>query len=442
MKALRLICLALVLSVGVTACGGGESFDRLTKPFRKKEKILPGERIDVITEANPLQVSPGASSQGVLVPQAQTNVNWSQPGGNAANNPGHLAFPGTGQKAWVARAGKGSSDDSRISAAPVVGGGRVFVMDAEGEVSAFSTQGGGRIWQTSLTPEDEDNDGIIGGGVAFDGGLVFAASGFGFVTALDQSSGQRIWTQELGIPVRSAPTAVDGKVYVVTSDNRVFALSQADGSQIWSYRGISETTRLLSSASPAVSNKYVIVPYSSGEIIAFQVADGKPIWADSLTRTRSFTSLSGITEVAARPVINGGVVFAVGVSGRLVAVKADSGERLWTHNLSSTQTPYLLGNTLFVVGLDRKLVAFDTSSGEVRWISELPGESRDSWAGPVGAGGRLWLTSSTGTLISVDPSNGQVTSERSIGDETFLSPVVASGLIFVLTDEANLVAFN
>lgn len=442
MKAVRLSLICLALVVGLTACETSTAVDRVLSPFRKKEKILPGERVDVITETNPIEVSQEAGAQGVALPQAISNGDWSQPGGTASNNPGHLAFSGTGQRAWISNAGRGSSDDSRISAAPVIAGGRVFVMDAEGAVSAFSSQGGGRIWRTSLTPEDEDDDGVIGGGVASDGGLVFAASGFGFVTALDPSSGQRIWTADLGIPVRSAPTAFGGRVYVVTSDNRVFALSSADGSQIWSYRGISETTRLLSSASPAVSNEYVVVPYSSGEIIAFKTSDGQPIWADSLTRTRSFTSVSGLSEVAARPVISGGIVYAVGVSGRLVAVKASTGERLWTHNLSSTQTPYLIGNTLYVVGLDRRLIAFDSASGKVRWISKLPGESRDSWAGPVGAGGRLWLSSSKGALITVDPSNGQVTSERAIGDETYLAPIVAGGQIFVLTDKANLVAFN
>jgi len=427
--------------VALTACES-PSVDKILKPFRKPEKILPGERVEVITETSPIVVEEGANGQTIQVPGMVANADWSQPGGNASNNPGHLSFSGSGQKLWAANAGKGSSDDSRVTAAPVAYGGRVYVMDAEGAVSAFSAQSGGRNWRVSLTPEGEDDDGIIGGGVAAAGGRVFAASGFGFVTAMDPASGNRLWTHDLGIPARSAPTAADGRVYVVSSDNRVFALSAEDGTELWSYRGIPETTRLLSSASPAVSSKYVVVPYSSGEIIAFNVADGKPIWADSLTRTRSFTSISGLTEVAARPVINGDIVYAVGVSGRLVAVRASSGERLWNHNLAGAQTPYLIGNTLFVVGLDGRLIAFDHLSGDPRWITRLPGEARTTWAGPVAAGGSLWLVSSKGKLVSVSPNSGEVTSERPIGDEAYLAPIVAGGRLYVLTDDADLVAFN
>jgi outer membrane protein assembly factor BamB len=439
----RNAALIVVMSLLLSACGTGLQLDRLN-PFKERERPLPGTRVAVLTDTDALTVNPALAQRPIVLPAARANQNWAQPGGEASNSPGHLALSSSPNRAWRVNAGKGSDKDARLTNSPVVYGGRVFVMDVNGKVGAYSASGGGRIWSVSIVPEGEDDDGITGGGLAADNDLLFVATGYGELIAINPGSGQRVWTKDLGIPIRSAPTAAGGRVFLVTADNRVHALSQVDGSQEWTYRGIPETTGLLANASPAVADGLVVVPYSSGEIIAFDVATGQPSWADSLTRTRRATSLSGINDVAARPVVDRGVVYAVSVSGRMVASKIKSGERIWSRNLASAQTPVAAGDAIFVVTLDDRIVALSRDDGEVRWVTDLPrGEDNDVvWAGPVLAGGRLWITSSDGRLMSVDPATGQSGGGRDVGDDIFLGPVVASGKLYVLTDKANLIAFN
>jgi outer membrane protein assembly factor BamB len=64
------------------------------------------------------------------------------------------------------------------------------------------------------------------------------------------------------------------------------------------------------------------------------------------------------------------------------------------------------------------------------------------WAGPVLANGILWLASKDGQLAGVDAATGRVTGQLDIGDAVYISPVVANGQMFILTDNAKLVAFN
>jgi hypothetical protein len=45
-------------------------------------------------------------------------------------------------------------------------------------------------------------------------------------------------------------------------------------------------------------------------------------------------------------------------------------------------------------------------------------------------------------LIGVDAKSGQVVTKRELDDPVFISPVVASGRMFVLTDDAELIAMN
>ena len=58
------------------------------------------------------------------------------------------------------------------------------------------------------------------------------------------------------------------------------------------------------------------------------------------------------------------------------------------------------------------------------------------------AGNRLWLTYSKGQLTSVEANSGKVASTVDLGSPIFIAPVVAGGRMYVLTDNAKLMAFN
>jgi outer membrane protein assembly factor BamB len=124
----------------------------------------------------------------------------------------------------------------------------------------------------------------FGGGVAADGGKIFAATGFGSVLALDPNSGQVLWSKMLAIPIREAPTAAEGRVFVVNSESELLCLNGADGSQLWTQKGLPENAALLTSASPAVAGNLVFAPFPSGEITAIDIKTGQPKWTDSLTK--------------------------------------------------------------------------------------------------------------------------------------------------------------
>jgi hypothetical protein len=58
------------------------------------------------------------------------------------------------------------------------------------------------------------------------------------------------------------------------------------------------------------------------------------------------------------------------------------------------------------------------------------------------AGGRLWLASADGIMISVDAKTGGIMSKRDLDQPIFIAPIVAAGRMFVLTDKARLLALN
>jgi outer membrane protein assembly factor BamB len=275
--------------------------------------------------------------------------------------------------------------------------------------------------------------------MAIDGGRLFVATGYGTVFALDPKTGRKFWDKNIGVPMRTSPTAAADRVYAVTTDGVLYALSAADGAEMWTYKGLPERASLINNASPAVEGDTVIVPFSSGDVVALKASTGQALWTESLARTRTASSLSAMSD-AARPAVDGGTVFAVGHAGRMVATSARTGERLWSITVAGTQQPWVIADTVFVVDTSGQLHAVTRRDGKIQWTARLPAQGL--WSGPVLAGGKLWLTSTKGTLVSVEAQTGKVLGTQEIGSPVYIAPVVAGGRMYILADNATLYALN
>jgi outer membrane protein assembly factor BamB len=409
-------------------------------PFAVKQTPLLGTRVAIMQAPDKVAGELAPADRALTIPAQSVNAAWTQPGGFANNAPGHLALAGSVKQVWSADAGTGSSSNSKLTANPIVVDGRVFTLDAASQVRSLSTANGAQQWRVSLVPEKRSAPEGFGGGIASDSGRLYVATGFGNVHALDPQTGKQLWIASLGVPVRASPTAAADRVFVITTDGRFVCLAGADGRELWSYRGLPEKTSLISNPSPAVDGDTVVVPYPSGELVALNIQTGKPVWTESLARTRIASAMAAITD-AARPVIDGDTVFAVGHGGRMIATQRKSGERLWSLNIAGTQAPSVAGDAVFVVDTNGQLMAITRRDGKVVWTTNLPGGAA-TWSGPTLAGGMLWLTSNKGQLTSVDAATGKVAATTNLGGAIYTSPVVAQGRMFVLNDNARLFALN
>lgn len=428
------IAVPVVVATAMALGGCGASLN----PWKKEEELLPGDRISIAVGQDEIKVDPVVAKSPVSLPAPKRNEDWSQPGGSPDNAPGHLEVAGGLSTVWSADAGTGSSDSGRLTASPVVYQGKVFAMDVEGQLAAFSTSGS-RVWRISLVPENQNAKAAFGGGLAADGGRLYVTTGFGTVVAINPNSGEIFWTRKIGTPIRTAPTAVGGDIYFVTSESTMYCLSGDDGNERWSHRGIPESATLLSNVSPAVGRNVVVAPFPSGDVVGYDRQSGKPVFAESLAMKRTGSSLTALSDPA-RPVLDGGLLFAVSHAGRMVATSADNGARVWTKSIRSTQMPWVSGDNVFVVDVTGKLIALTRREGKVRWTLDLPQQTK--WNGPVLASGRLWLVSSAGLVVGVDAKAGTIATQRNIGEAVYIAPIVAAGRMYILTDKAQLIALN
>ena len=360
----------------------------------------------------------------------------------------HLKIRNTVVEAWDQSIGEGSSDERRLVARPVVADGYVFTMDAEFEVNAFEISTGKQVWNYDPNVPEEDEE-TFGGGLAYEGGRVFMSTGFGKIIALRADNGAELWRGNLPGPSRSSPTVGGGRVFAVTIDNQTVAFDEESGKKLWTHSGISESAGLLGGGSPALVGNTVISPYSSGELVALRVTNGRVVWSDSLVAVRRTDTLSTVAHIRGHPVVDRGVVYAISHSGRLVAIDLRTGARVWDRSIGGSETPWVAGNFIFVLSNQGDLYCLTRLGGRVRWVQSLPKyedpEDKDGpikWFGPVLASDRLMVVGNHGEVLSVSPYTGAFLSKLELTDKLSVAPVVASGSVFFLSDDADLIVYR
>jgi outer membrane protein assembly factor BamB len=148
-------------------------------------------------------------------------------------------------------------------------------------------------------------------------------------------------------------------------------------------------------------------------------------------------------------VIDGDMVFAVSHSGTLAGINMNTGGRAWTRNIPGIQTPLVIGDYVYMVSTQGYVMCLLREDGRIRWVTQLPAfgdpEDRDDaivWSGPLIVNSRLLLFSSDGRAVSLLPATGQVANQIGIPGGTFIAPIMANGILYVLTNEAQLVALR
>ena len=415
---------------------------------RDKEPPLPGDRISVLLHQRSLSPDPKLANVQILLPAPQPNADWPQAGGYPNHAMHHMQAPDTLNEAWSVDIGDGSDGEERLASSPVVADGRVFVIDARSVVSAYDAGNGNRLWRRDLTP-DEDDEGHIPGGIAYDGGRIYISTGFAEAIALDARSGAEVWRRRISSPARAAPTVRGGRVFVLTVDNKLFALAAKTGKGLWNHSGAAESASLLGSASPAVDTGVIVIPYTSGDLVALKADSGRLLWQDTLSSIKRTDVMSNLAHIRGRPVIDRGRVFAISHAGQMAAFDLRSGRRLWQKEVGGLESPWVVGDYIFLITNDAEIAALSRDTGRIHWVRALPRyedpESQEDpiiWTGPILVSDRLIAAGSHGKAIAISPYSGRILGNVELPDGISVPPVVAGGSVYFLADDAELVAYR
>jgi len=455
--------LAAAALIALVALGGCSTVERFN-PFKGKgppQETAEGERISIVSDDQKLEPAEALKGVDFALPPTQAVTEWPLPGDGPQQLTPNAEGANSLSIAWRRSFGKGSKEGAQVTAPPVEAGGKVFVMDGVADVVAIDAKSGQVIWRTNIRPTDNkrDKEGCCGG-VAFADGKVFATSGFREVVALDAASGKIGWRTRVEEPIHGAPTIVGGRVFAVALDNTLMTFDAATGAPGWTYQALSEPARILRASTPAVEGDTVVAAFGSGELVALRTANGNDLWNEALSRASRTSALSEIRDIAGRPVIYNGDVFAISHSGVFASTDLRTGQPRWTLPIVGVSSPLPAGDVVYVVSKDGKLVCVARESGQVYWIKDLNAgwvpkkrggkmlgwmsktPPKPVWSSPILVNNKLVMGGSNGQVIQVNAKTGEIEKRVEVGAAVDIAPIAVGGMVYVVTDTAQLIALR
>ena len=307
------------------------------------------------------------------------------------------------------------------------------------------------LWQSELGKSSDALKDASGGGLAVGGTQLFVTTGFGTVVALDTASGAQLWTQDLASYGGASPTVYDDLLYIAARDGAAWAIDTSNGRIKWQVAGPTVAASHTGGPGPAVSDKYAVFPFGTGDVLASFRKGGLRSWSSGLSGARLGLASTQVRDLTGQPVIEGSSVYLASSVGRMAAVDLNTGLRIWTAKQGSQGHILVAGGAVFAVGDAGNLIRLSKDDGALIWSTPLPKFTKKSVKsrakihthyGPILAGGRLILASSDGLIRQFNPADGTLITTVDLPSGAASAPIVVNGTLYVLNTKGELLAFR
>ena len=316
---------------------------------------------------------------------------------------------------------------------PAGDGTRIYAASVDGNVVALNPANGKEHWRTKLDIE-------LSAGPGVGGSLVVVAGSDGHLIALDADSGDERWRADITGESLARPVIKDNVVIVLTIDNRLRALSAFDGSERWIFEQSTPLLTMRGSATPAVIGATVFAGFDNGRLAAVNISSGDVVWETLLAPPSGRSDLERLSDVDGLISVVGQDLYAAGYQGNVAAMASESGQILWTREISSFEGVSADWNNVYTVTEEGELVALSRSSGDEVWRQDALLRREPTL--PVSFNTTVAVGDLKGYLHFFSNVDGEPVARLKVGGNAISNdPVVVADRLYVQSDSGRLSAF-
>ena len=233
---------------------------------------------------------------------------------------------------------------------PVVDGGNVYTLGAEGDLFCLEAQTGKVVWSRKLKDDYKTNSALWGFAAhpLIDGdNLITLAGGDGSHTVcLNKKTGKEMWrfgtAPEQGYSPPSIITAGGVRQLILPNPTAINSVDPATGKLYWTlpYDASNGSVIMV----PIQVGKYLFVAGYSDKNLLIELdatsPKAKEVWRN--------VAKKALSPVNVQPMAIGDVVYGMDQSGEMIAFKIDTGERLWETSKPIGRRPVGSGTAFLV----------------------------------------------------------------------------------------------
>jgi outer membrane protein assembly factor BamB len=340
------------------------------------------------------------------------------------------AIQPTAELRSVWQASVGSAGEFTFS--PAVVGDSVYAAARDGAVARFD--GGRQVWRIAAGQP-------ISGGVGSDGKLVVVGTPKGEVLAFDAATGRETWKARVSSEVLAAPVVGDGLAIVRSGDSRIFGFDAADGKRRWVFQRSTPTLSLRSNVGVVLAGRHTLAGFPGGKLVAIANNNGAAVWEVTVALPKGATELERVADVTSSPVVSGTTVCAAAFQGRVACFDSNSGNTLWSRDMSSSAGLDIDSRYVYVADDKGAVQALDRNSGASVWKQDKL--SNRGLSRPVALGSQVAVADYQGVVHLLRGEDGAFAARATTdGSAVRAEPVRMGAGVLVQTANGGLYALE
>ncbi|MDE2195636.1 MAG: outer membrane protein assembly factor BamB [Gammaproteobacteria bacterium] len=322
----------------------------------------------------------------------------------------------------------------RLGIVPASDGNRVYAAAHNGDIYAYALEDGNQRWQVST-------DLPLSAGPGVGDGIVVVGATDGNVLALDAASGKKLWQVNINGEILASPAVSQTAVIVRTTDGRLMDLSPESGQKLWSISREMPRLTLRGASTPVIAGGMVLDGQNSGKLLAVNLTDGSQRWEATIGTPSGSNELARLADLNGALAVDSDNVFAVTYQGQIADVLRESGQRLWSREMSSYTGVSEDATHVYVSDIHSEVWALDKTTGVPVWTQPAM-RARDLTL-PVPYLDTVVAGDLQGYLQFMSKSDGSIVARTQLGSDPILAPpIVVNGILVVLTTGGDLAAYK
>ena len=336
------------------------------------------------------------------------------------------------KRLWSVKIGD-NAEFLRVALQPAGDGNRIYAASRDGNVLALHPETGKEFWRTNLDIE-------LTAGPGVGEGIVVVAAADGYLIALDASSGVERWRAIISGESLAQPVIKDDLVVAITIDNVLRAVSAFDGSERWTVEQSTPLLTMRGSASPVLVGSSVVAGFDNGRLVSVKLSSGDIDWEAMLSPPSGRSDLERLSDVDGLISVVGQDVYASGYQGSVAAVASESGQLLWSREVSSYEGVSADWNNLYTVDADGSVIALSRHNGDEAWRQESMIRREPTL--PISFHTMVAVGDFEGYLHFFSNFDGEPVARVRLGSKAISNePVVVADRLYVQSDGGSVAAF-
>ncbi len=336
------------------------------------------------------------------------------------------------KRIWSTNLG-GDAEFMRVALQPAGDGNRIYAAGRDGNVFALHPETGKEIWRAKLDTELSSGPGV-------GQGIVVVGAADGYLIALNADTGLEQWRADIEGETLARAVIKNDIVVAITIDNRLRAVSVFDGNERWIVEQSTPRLTVRGSAAPVLVGTTVIAGFDNGRLLAVNLDSGDVLWETMLSPPSGRSDLERLADIDGLISVVGQDVYAAGYQGSLAAIASESGQILWSRELSSLEGVSADWNNLYTVKPDGEVIALARRGGEESW--RHAGLLRRELTLPIAFRTTVVVGDFEGYLHFFSNFNGEPVARVRMGGKAISNdPVVIADRLYVQNDGGQLSAY-